>query len=116
MPTKNNKKNLELVQYLGDLIVKLTMKNFGPKADLAKVRKYDELSDKLVVCLRKIVREGIHDDTDEFLTHAASLAEVNGELQKTFDDVTKLAETLKTLVNFVKVVEKIVKLVPQPVF
>lgn len=115
MPTKNNKKNIELVQCLGDLIVRLNMKNFGPKADLATVRKYDELSDKLAVYLRKIVREGLHDDTDEFLTHTASLAGVNGKLQKTFDDVTKLAETLKTLVKFVNVVEKIVNLIPKPV-
>ncbi|CAK8722672.1 hypothetical protein KKHLCK_11940 [Candidatus Electrothrix laxa] len=110
MPTANNMTNLELVQWLGDLIVRLNMKNFGPATDLIEVRKYDELCNKLAVYLRKIVREGIRDDTKEFISHTKSLKKINKDLLKTLDRLDQFAQTLKALVDFVGVVEKLLNL------
>jgi DNA-binding transcriptional regulator GbsR (MarR family) len=80
------------------------------------VRKnLDSLRDTLDTCQRRLVREGIHAKTDEFKKHTLSLTKINEKLREMDNDLKTFASNLKALVNFVEVVEKIVKLVPQPV-
>jgi hypothetical protein len=105
---KSMEDTLELVEIIGTvmkgLIEQCSDPNHPERMELYS--QFKALSDYQ----HTIIKGTIYANTGKFKKYAASLKTINDELQKTFDDLTKIAETLKNLVEFVKVVEKIASL------
>lgn len=103
----------ELIRIIGGRIVELDELRCTVNRDTPERKRLDSLRDMLDTYQRKIVREWIHNNTDEFKALTVSLTGVNDGLKNTIKDVTKIAQTLDNLVKFVGVVEKIVSLIPK---
>lgn len=103
---------LELIRHIGDVIVEVDVLRSNFNRETENRRKLDNIRDELDTCQRKLVRNIIDDNTQQFKERTASLKEVNEKLRQTIENMDKIAQTLETLVKFVKVVQKIVELIP----
>jgi DNA anti-recombination protein RmuC len=103
---------LELIRSIGDVITEVDVLSSTFEPGSANRNRLDNLRDDLDTAQRKLVRNVIRDNTEEFEELTVSLKEVNGELRQTINDVDKIARTFETLVKFVGVIQKIVELIP----
>ena len=94
-------------------LVKLDSLKFRRETALEIVQQYDENVERLYALRREVFREILDTDTNEFKKHTASLKGINKELDDTLKDLSKIAGTLKNLVKFIEVVEKLVNLIPK---
>ncbi len=104
--------NLELIRLIGDVIVDIDVLRSTFSRETSNRRKLDDIRDELDVYQRKLVRNVIADNTDQFKELTTSLKGINGTLRQTIEDVDKTAQTLETLVKFVSVVQKVAELAP----
>ncbi|MEK6736522.1 MAG: hypothetical protein AABY47_08125 [Pseudomonadota bacterium] len=102
--------NLELIRLIGDVIVDIDVLRSTFSRETSNRRKLDDIRDELDVYQRKLVRNVIADNTDQFKELTTSLKGINGTLRQTIEDVDKTAQTLETLVKFVSVVQKVAEL------
>lgn len=102
----------ELIRVIGDVIVRVDVLRSGFDRNTPNRKKLDDLRDKLDASQRKLVRNGIDSATAKFATLTASLATENAALKATIDDVARVAETLQLIVETVKIIERIVALIP----
>jgi DNA anti-recombination protein RmuC len=103
---------LELIRLIGDVITEVDVLSSTFEPGSKNRKRLDNFRDDLDTSQRKLVRNLIRDNTEEFKELTGSLKEVNGELRQTIDDVDELATTLETLAKFIGVVQKIVELIP----
>lgn len=103
---------LELIRLIGDVITEVDVSRSNFKRETKNRRNLDNIRDELDAFQRKLVRNVIRDNTEEFKDLTKSLKEVNRELRQTIGDVDKIAQTFETLVEFVGVVQKIAELIP----
>ncbi len=104
-----------LVQMIVKVIVKSDETLSYPDLAPAERKQLERLRNVLDAYRIIIIRNLINANTKAFKGHITSLQKVNEELQKTIDDVTNLADTLKNLVKFVEVVGEITTLVSRAV-
>jgi len=104
--------NLELIRLIGNVIVDIDVLRSTFSRETSNRRKLDDIRDELDVYQRKLVRNIIVDNTDQFKELTTSLKGINGTLRQTIEDVDKTAQTLETLVKFVSVVQKVAELAP----
>jgi ABC-type transporter Mla subunit MlaD len=103
---------LELIRLIGDVIIAVDVLRSDFARHTRERTRLDDLRDDLDGFQRKLVRNVIDDNTSDFKALTASLNEVNTELRQTTNEVSKIAETLQSLVKFVGVVQKIIELIP----
>ena len=103
---------LELIQLVGDVITNVdVLRSTLPRAGKQRIQ-LDDLRDSLDTAQRRLVRNVLRDNTDEFRNLAQSLGDVNATLDTTIRDVDKVDESLGMLVQFVAALQKIVELIP----
>ena len=100
------------IRVIGDVIVSVDVLRSGLNRDTPERKKLDDLRDSLDTAQRKLVRNGIDNQTAAFKKHTKALTAQNNTLKTTIGDIAKVAQTLETLVAFVNVVQKIVALIP----
>lgn len=105
-------KRLELIRFIGDVIIAVDVLRSGITSHTRERDRLDDLREDLDTFHRRLVRDVIDENTSDFQAFTASLNEVNTELRQTINEVSKIAETLQSLVKFVGVVQKIVELIP----
>ena len=103
---------LELIALVGNVITEVDVLRANFDREDTNRKKLDNIRDDLDACQRKLVRNVINDNTNQFKVLTASLKEGNENLRQTIEDVDKTAQTLETLVKFVAVVQKIAELIP----
>jgi hypothetical protein len=100
---------IDLIHFVGDWVRKLNDKIGTLDFDSPERKNLETCYDLLDACHRALIRNGIDANTKEFKKRTESLTKINAELETTFDEMTKIAETLKNLVKLVEAVEKLVK-------
>ncbi len=91
-------------------LVKLDSLKFRRETAPYIVQQYDENVKRLYALRRKLFRKILSTNTAVFQAHADELEETNKKLFETIGEVTKIAETLKSLVAFIEVVDKIISI------
>jgi hypothetical protein len=108
MPTTNNiMTGAKLIKLVDDLLYELESLKLRPETPPDIVQQYKEDVDRLGALLEKLVREGIHDNTEKFKAVTGSLTKINKELLTTLHDLTKIADTLKNLSRFIELLGEI---------
>ena len=102
---------LELIRLIGDIITEIDVLRGDFSRHTEERNQLDDLRKELDNFQRRLVSDVIDENTPDFQGLTASLKEVNAELRQTINEVSKAAETLQSLVNFVSVVQKIIELI-----
>ncbi|HMU64524.1 MAG: hypothetical protein E6Q61_10050 [Nitrosomonas sp.] len=102
----------ELIRLIGDVLTEVDVLRSNFDRETEERKNLDNIRDALDTYQRKIVRNVINDNTAKFKEHATSLKKINEDLRQTIEDINKIAKTLETLVEFVKVVQKAAELMP----
>ena len=101
----------ELIQLVGDVITDVDVLRSAFSRGTQERIQLDDLRDSLDTAQRRLVRNVLQDNTQQFQSLTRSLQEVNATLRDTINDVNKVAETLDTLVQFVQGLQEIVALI-----
>ncbi len=101
----------ELIQLVGDVITDVDVLRSAFSRGTQQRLQLDDLRDSLDTAQRRLVRNVLQDNTQQFQSLTKSLQEVNATLRDTITDVNKVAETLDTLVQFVRGLQEIVALI-----
>ena len=112
MPADKIESSVDLIRVIGDVIMTVDVRRSGLDRGTPDRKKLDDLRDSLDTAQRKLVRNGIDNQTAAFKKHTKALTAQNNTLKTTIGDIAKVAQTLETLVAFVNVVQKIVALIP----
>lgn len=111
MPTTNNvTTGAKLIKLVDDLLYELESLKFGPETPSDIVQQYNKDVDDLRILLEKLVRKGIRDNTEEFKNLADQLTGVNQKLLKTLHDLAKISDTLKSLGEFIELLDEIARI------
>ena len=102
---------LELIRLIGDVIIEVDVLRSDFPRHTEERNRLDDLRDDLDNSQRRLVRKVIDENTPRFKKLTASLKKVNTELRQTINEVSKIAETLQSLIKFVGAVQKIVELI-----
>ena len=102
----------ELIRLIGDVLTEVDVLRSNFDRETEERKNLDNIRDALDTYQRKIVRNVINDNTAKFKEHATTKKKINEDLRQTIEDINKIAKTLETLVEFVKVVQKAAELMP----
>lgn len=102
---------LELIQLIGDVVIEVDVLRGDFRRGTKRRERLDAIRDELSCLQRELVRRTFADNTEEFQALTTSLNQSNTELRQTIKDVNQVAITLKSLVKFVGVVQKIVAVI-----
>lgn len=107
MANGEEKSRLELIRLIGGVIVEVDVLRSCFERDNGNRKALDNFRDELDTSQRIMVRSEINSGTEAFSSLTASLKSSNAELNKTIKDVLSVAQTLRSLTEVVKLVQKI---------
>jgi hypothetical protein len=100
---------IELIEFIGDVETNIDVLIGSMLPSNPDRQPFIEARDELDTMLLKIRHDEFNDGTQKFKQATAELVEINKDLKKTINDLTKMVETMATITKFIGAVDKIIQ-------